>query len=73
MLSSRPFYSTYLSLTTAGPFLETKYQAHFLMMMMIIIIIIIIIIIVFLAFPVLLYGSETWSIIAKDGRRITAA
>ena len=26
-----------------------------------------------LAFPVLLYGSETWTIIASDARRITAA
>jgi len=26
-----------------------------------------------LAFPVLLYGSETWTIKARDGRRITAA
>jgi hypothetical protein len=26
-----------------------------------------------LAFPVLLYGSETWSIKARDARRLTAA
>ena len=26
-----------------------------------------------LALPVLLYGSETWTVKAKDGRRITAA
>jgi len=26
-----------------------------------------------LALPVLLYGSETWTIIARDARRITAA
>ena len=26
-----------------------------------------------MAFPVLLYGSETWTIKASDGRRITAA
>jgi len=26
-----------------------------------------------LALPVLLYGSETWTVIASDGRRITAA
>jgi len=26
-----------------------------------------------LALPVLLHGSETWTVIARDGRRITAA
>ena len=26
-----------------------------------------------LALPVLLYGSETWTVTARDGRRITAA